>query len=575
MLEGRATKIERTSLCRHHVSGSFRAVATDAPIPNNPRPGLLIALGLCVLTAAAYVHGIGNGFVNFDDPVYVTSNEQIKQKFGPTSLRWAFTATEALNWHPLTWMSLQLDHRLFGMRPSGYHLTSLGLHIASTVLLFGVLKRMTGALWRSALAAALFAVHPLHVESVAWVAERKDVLSGFFWMATLWLYVGYVRDPRSVRYALVGGSLALGLMAKPMVVTLPCVLLLLDYWPLRRLAGIRYAVLDLPPDRAGRTLRFLILEKVPLFLLVAGGCFMTWYAQRSGGEIRSFDEFPLGARIANAVVSYVRYLSMTVWPSGLAPFYPYPSEALPLWQVVGSAALLLGITLLAIALARRLPYLVVGWFWYLGTLIPVIGLIQVGEQALGDRYTYLPLIGIFLAAAWGIGDLAERWPNARKALIAGSFVVIAACVVCTWMQVRTWLDSRSLWEHALQVTPDNPIARNNLGLALWAESGNPAEAEEHLRVAVRLKPDYARAYTNLGMAFDLQGKHKDAIAAYRQALGIHPDLPGTRYNLGIALAKDGQIDEAIEQLREAVRLGHAEAQAKLDRALATKRNAMQ
>lgn len=550
-------------------------MTTEAPKTSNSHTSLFIALGLCVLTAAAYVHSLTNGFVNFDDPVYVTSNEQIKQKFGPASLRWAFTTTEALNWHPLTWMSLQLDHRLFGMRPWGYHLTNLLLHIASTALLFAGLRQMTAAPWRSALVAALFAVHPLHVESVAWVAERKDVLSGFFWMATIWLYIGYVREPGIARYALVAVCLALGLMAKPIVVTLPCVLLLLDYWPLQRARSTQYSVNDSKPIETRHKLAFLILEKVPLFLLIAGGCVMTWYAQRSGGEIRSLDEVPLETRIANAAVSYVRYLGMTVWPRGLAPFYPYPRETLPLWQVVGSAAALSGITLLAIAFLRRLPYLFVGWFWYLGTLVPVIGLVQVGEQALADRYTYLPLIGIFLAVSWGLGDMAERWLNTRKAVIPGTILGIAALVVCTWMQVRTWHDSRSLWEHALGVTPDNPIARNNLGLALWQESGNPAEAEEHLRVAVHLKPDYARAYNNLGMACDLQGKHKEAIAAYRQALEIHPDQSGTRYNLGISLAMDGQIDEAIEQLREAVRLGHPEAQAKLDRALTAKRNATQ
>jgi hypothetical protein len=523
----------------------------------------------------AFLPGLLNGFVNYDDPIYVTANEHIKEKIGPTGLRWTFTATEALNWHPLTWMSLQLDHRLYGLRAWGYHLTSLLLHIASTLLLFAVLRRMTGARWRSALVAALFAVHPLHVESVAWVAERKDVLSGFFWMATLWFYSTYVKSPSIARYVFVAGGLLLGLMAKPMVVTLPCVLLLLDYWPLQRLVVNDVSGLKSQSPRPRHPLQFLILEKLPLFLLVGGGCAVTWYAQQSGGEIRSFDEFPLSVRFSNALVSYVSYLGMTFWPSGLAPFYPHPGDSLPQWQVLGSAGLLCGITTLAIALARRLPYMFVGWFWYVGTLVPVIGLVQVGEQALADRYTYVPLVGVFLAMSWGIGDLLERSPQTRRLVIPAIITVLIGCVLCTWMQVRTWHDSRGLWEHALRVTLDNAIARNNLGLAVLEEHGNPAIAEEHLRMALHLRPGYARAYVNLGTALDKQGKIKDAIDAYRQALAIQPNLPVTRYNLGIALAIDGQTDEAIEQLREAVRLGHEGAQAKLDRALATKRSTTQ
>jgi tetratricopeptide (TPR) repeat protein len=557
-------------------------VATDASTEPHPHRGLFVALGLCLLTITAFIHVLANGFVNYDDPVYVTANEHIKEKFHSANLRWALTATEALNWHPLTWMSLQLDHRLFGMRAWGYHLTSLLLHIANTVLLFAVLRRMTGTLWRSALVAALFAVHPLHVESVVWVAERKEVLSGLFWMLTLWLYVSYVRSPSLFSYVLVALGLGLGLMAKPMVVTLPCVLLLLDYWPMCRPAtneysvlSTQYSVLGTWPAKARAPFTALLLEKAPLFLLVALECIATWYAQSNGGEIRSLDEFPLGTRISNALVSYVRYLGMMIWPNGLAPYYPHPGDTLPLWQVLGSAALLAGITALAIVYARRLPYLLVGWFWYLGTLVPVIGLVQVGEQALADRYTYLPLIGVFLAAAWGLGDLVARWQPSRELVTLGAIAALAGWFVCSWMQVRTWHDSRALWEHALRVTPDNPIARNNLALAVLEERGNPAEAEAHLRAALRMKPGYGRAYINLGTALDKQGKIKEAIVAYRQALAIQPDLAVTRYNLGIALAIDGQTDEAIEQLREAVRLGHGDAQAKLERALATKRNATQ
>lgn len=514
-------------------------------------------MGLVLLTAGAFGHVLGNGFVNYDDPIYVTVNDRIRAPFNAASLRGALTATEALNWHPLTWMSLQFDHRLYGLRPWGYHLTSLLLHMGSAVLLFGVLRATTGAIWRSALVAVLFAVHPLHVESVAWVAERKDVLSGFFWMLTMAAYVGYVRLPSVGRYLLVALALALGLMAKPMVVTLPCVLLLLDYWPLLRLQ-----IADCKCSMR------LLAEKLPLFGLAAVASMLTWHAQHGGGAIESLERYSFGVRIENALVCYVRYIGLTLWPSGLAVLYPHPGDALPLWQPMAAGTLLVVITGMAVALRRCMPHLLVGWMWYLGTLVPVIGLVQVGQQALADRYTYIPLIGLFIALAWGLGDLVDRWPEWRKIVIAGAVASVLGLAVCAWLQVRHWKDSIALWDHALQVTAENSTARNNLGLAHLEEKGSAATAEEHLRAAIALQPGYVRAFANLGRALDRQGKTEEAIGWYRQALDIEPDLPETRNNLGIALAKRGRLDEAIEQLTEAVRLApeYADARRNLERA---------
>ena len=531
---------------------------------SRPSP-ILVAAGLAILTLLTFGHVLGNGFVNYDDPIYVTANAYIRTPFGPSSVRRAFASTDALNWHPLTWMSLQLDYRLFGLRPWGYHLTNLMLHLGSTLVLFGALYAMTGAIWRSALVAALFAIHPLHVESVAWVAERKDVLSGFFWMLTMATYAGYVRAPSWSRYLLVVMSFGLGLMAKPMVVSLPFVLLLLDYWPLQRIATRRSAA-------------WLVMEKAPLFALAAGASVLTWHAQQSGGAIESLDSFPFSVRVENALVSYARYVGMTFWPRGLAVFYPHPGESLSLGLAVMAGVVLLAITAATLLLRRRAPYLLVGWLWFLGTLVPVIGLVQVGQQALADRYTYIPLIGVFLAFAWGLGDIVGRWPNWRSYLVVGTGAALAALAVCSWLQVRHWKSSTALWEHALVVAADNATARNNLGLALLEENNSAAqaaEAEIHLRAAVELRPNHVRAYTNLGKALARQEKNDEAIVWYQRAISIEPDLPETRNNLGIVLAKCGRLDEAIEQLKEAVRLApnFEEARHNLEFALGAKSRA--
>ncbi len=505
-----------------------------------------IGIGLVLLTAAALGRLCGNDFVNYDDPLYVTDNPHVRDGLSGQNIAWAFTSTEALNWHPLTWISLQLDAQIYGTRAWGYHLTNLLLHAANTVVLFLALRRLTGALWRPALAAALFALHPLHVESVAWIAERKDVLSTFFGMLCLLAYGHYVQRPGPWRYLLVAAFLALGLMAKPMLVTLPFVLLLLDYWPLGRL----FARGGAPSG----SWRWIVLEKVPLLALAGVSAVLTVYAQQRGGAIETLTTLPFGVRLANAVVSYVRYLGLTLWPAGLAPFYPHPQDSLPAWQVSGAAALLIALSAGALALARRCPYLIVGWLWYLGTLVPVIGLVQAGEQALADRYTYVPLIGLFLAAAWGAGDLAGWQPIRRGMLTAAAASVLLACAVLSWKQAGVWHDSRSLWEHALRVTPDNHVARNNLGVALLANGGDLAEAEHHLRAALQLKPDYARPCASLALILDQQGRLEEALDYYRETLRLEPRLVGTRVSYGVALCRSGRVDEGMEQFREAIRI---------------------
>jgi tetratricopeptide (TPR) repeat protein len=518
--------------------------------------GPLVGACLVLLVVAVFGRVCGNEFVNYDDPVYVTDNAHVRDGLSLRGLAWAFTATQALNWHPLTWISLQLDAQIHRTAAWGYHLTNLLLHAANTVLLFLALRRLTGALWRPALVAALFGLHPLHVESVAWVAERKDVLSTFFGMLALLAYLGYVRRPAPSRYLLVAALLALGLMSKPMLVTFPFLLLLLDYWPLGRLFASGSAEtgagdpVRVRPAPVGW--RLVVLEKVPLLALSGLSAALTLYAQQRGGAIEPLTALPFGDRLANALVSYVRYLGLMLWPIGLAPFYPHPQGPLPVWQVAAAAILLAALSVLALALARRRPYALVGWLWYLGSLVPVIGLVQVGEQALADRYTYVPLIGLFIVLAWGAGDLAGYRPLRRGALSAMAISALLACAVLTWKQVGVWHDSRSLWEHALRVTPDNHVARNNLGFALLQDGQDLAEAEQHLRAAGQLKADFVRPLTNLAIALDQQGKMEEALRCYREALHLEPGLPATRVNYGVALCRVGRVDEGMEQFRQVI-----------------------
>ena len=500
-------------------------------------------LAACLLLAAAtlsvYAQSFRAEFLTVDDGVYVTANPAVTAGVTAAGTRWSFGMHEG-NWHPLTWLSLMLDASLGGVDPSVFHATNVLLHVANTLLLFLALFRMTGRLERSGFVALLFAVHPLHVESVAWIAERKDVLSGLFFMLSLLAWAAYVRRPDVKGYALVAALFALGLMAKPMVVTLPLVLLLVDRWPLRRTESwVR-----------------LIAEKLPLLAMSALSSIVTLVAQRKGGAVSGTDAFPLGSRLGNAVVAYVRYLVDSAWPSRLAFFYPHPGGTLPAWQVAASAAVLVMVSFYALRGSRKHPYLAMGWVWYVVMLAPVIGLVQVGLQARADRYTYLPLIGPFIAVVWGASDLAERLADLRvrraARFVAGALAA-GGLIIAARVQAGYWHDSVSLYERALAVTNDNAVAHNDLGLALL-ERGELDGTIVHCREALRLDPSHPEAPNHLATALARQGRAAEAIAVYREALVRRPFDVTFHSNLGTVLAEQGDLAGAAAEFREALRL---------------------
>jgi len=501
------------------------------------RPRAAIALVLAVATLAVYAPTVRHGFVDYDDDVYVFRNPHVVAGLTAESVAWAFTTMEVSYWHPLTWISHMLDCQIFGLRPAGHHLTSLALHTANVVLLFVVLAHLTGGVWRSALVAALFGLHPLNVESVAWVAERKNVLFAFFWILTLGAYGWYVRRPGPARYLAVAAGTALALMSKPMAVTLPFVLLLLDFWPLARMSRPAFVR--------------LFMEKLPLILLAALASAATIQAQLQVGAVVAVDALPPGERLANAVVSYLAYIGKLVWPARLGVFYPHRESSLPTAQVVAIGTVLVLVTAAALRAARRAPYLVVGWLWYLGTLLPVIGIVQVGTQAMADRYTYVPAIGLFIAVAWGVAALAARRPAPRGLAMAAA-VLLVALAARTVVQLRAWRDSASLFAATIAAVPDSWVAHYNLGNA-WMAAGRTAEAEAEFSETVRLRPRFARGHNNLGDALDALGRHERAIAAYQEAIRVNPEMAEAYNNLGTSLAALGRLQEAEVRLREALK----------------------
>jgi tetratricopeptide (TPR) repeat protein len=509
---------------------------------------------------------IGHDFTDCDDPDYVSENPHVAHGVTAEGIAWAFTQRHAGNWHPLTWLSHMVDCELYGLRhPGGHHLTNVLLHAATTILLFLVLRQMTGDLWPSSLAAALFAVHPLHVESVAWVAERKDVLSGLFFVLTLAAYVGYARCPFSaLRYLTVSVLFALGLLCKPMLVTLPFVLLLLDFWPLGRCSpretGASEAARFVLPPR-------VLWEKLPWLALTAASCLATYWAQ--GTAVISTDDLSLSARVANALVSYVSYLGQFLCPAGLAVFYPHPKDGLPLWQIIGAFLALAAVSAAALAWRRRCPYLLVGWLWYLGMLVPVIGLVQVGSQAMADRYTYLAQIGLYLAVVWGLMDFAKTSADRRWACGAASLLAVAVLGGCAWRQASHWKDSEALWSHAVDCSSDNFVAHNSYGLVL-ADLGRVEEAMAHFEKALRIRPGYAEAHSNLGAALAARGKFDKAMPHFQTALELRRDLAEVHYNLGVAWASGGQVEKAIPCFEKALEIkpAYAKAHNNLGRVLA-------
>jgi tetratricopeptide (TPR) repeat protein len=549
----------------------------------------LTSLLLVVAIWAVYWQVGNHQFVNYDDGRYILENPHVRVGLTWQGFIWAFNSAYASNWHPLTWLSHMLDVQLFGLNPGPQHLVNVLFHSVNTVLLFLLLLRMTGAYWQSAFVAALFALHPLHVESVAWVAERKDVLSAFFWMVTLMLYARYVERPGRGRYLLTLGAFALGLMAKPMLVTLPIVLLLMDYWPLRRVqfgqADQPYSQASVPPVQEYRLMR-LVREKIPFFALSAASSIVTLYAQQKGGAVSSLKAVPVTFRVINALWAYVLYLAKMVWPVDLAVIYPLP-PTLTIAQGLFAGLFLAGISILVFRLAKRHPYFVVGWLWYLVTLVPVIGLVQVGSQSMADRYSYLPLIGIFIMIAWGLritaGDKRIRQTIASAVAVA----LVFACAVGTWFQLGYWKNSITLFSHAAETVPDNCIAHEALGLVL-AKSGRLDEAvsqySESLRIwpeydraligmgnvlvrlgrldeaafyaekALRLKPGLSEAHFLLGFIRMQQGRNDEALRHYLAGLRTDPENAGIHHIVGVIFGTQGKLDESIEQFKEALRL---------------------
>ena len=583
--------------------------------------GKWTVLGVCVLLAVAvfvvFSQTLRHEFVNYDDDGYFSSNYQVKAGLTWNGALWAFRTGYASNWHPLTWLSLMLDAQLFGAGPMGPHLMNVLLHAANAVLLFLLLRRLmrhrsnksigattpqvglrsdksvevvatpAGALWPSAFVAAVFAVHPLRVESVAWVSERKDVLSGLFFMLTLLMYARYVQGVTSDKWQVTGKGVAtaapdashvtrhtslfyglallffaLGLMSKPMLVTVPFVLLLLDWWPLGRVASDQPSLRSFGPAGKWRVTRIqipvpqlssfnhLLLEKLPFFLLIAASCVATVLAQQE--VIKSTIVLPPTLRFCNALMAYVTYLVKMVWPDNLAIFYPYHFDV-PGWQIAGAGVLLLSVTVLVLVAAKRFPYLPVGWLWYLGMLVPVIGLVPVGEQSHADRYTYLPQIGLYLAMVWAIRDWTASWRWRRRVLGVAAFSVIAALMTCAWKQTSYWRNSESLWTHTLACTSENYIAHNNLG-GMLCSRGRLDEAIEHFQKALEIYPGYPESHNNLGVALLRKGQVDEAIVHFQKALEIRPDQAEFHNGLGITLVQKGQVDEAIAHYQKAIQL---------------------
>ncbi|HEY4046404.1 MAG TPA: tetratricopeptide repeat protein [Acidobacteriaceae bacterium] len=498
------------------------------------RLNLLIYLALLLATFAVYAQVRHFDFVNYDDPDYTAGNLHVRQGLTAEGLRWALTSRDAANWFPVTWVSHMLDCQFFGLESAWHHLHNVLLHAQAAILLCIFLERATGIRWRSALVAFLFALHPLHVESVAWVAERKDALSAWFWFLTLWAYVRYTERPSAGRYLAVALGLCLGLMAKPMVVTLPFVLLLLDYWPLARF---------------GQRWRQAILEKIPLLGLSGAAAAITYLVQEHAGAVKAL---PLATRLANATLSYALYILKTFWPSRLAVFYPYPRDFafLPL---LAAGLLLAVVTTGVIVLRRRLPYLLTGWGWFVVTLLPVIGLVQVGGQARADRYMYIPMVGLLIMLVWGAAEILERWRGKVLAVPLASAACLA-CATLTWFQVGYWRNSETLSRHALEITSDNSVANHNLGNYLMASPERLSEAIPYLETAVRIDPDSVPAHTDLGSALAKTGRLSEAIEQFQAAIRLAPDAPIPHNNLGSALTQAGRAPEAIAEFQTALRL---------------------
>ncbi len=558
--------------------------------PKKDNQLLIVVLLLAVVTIAAYLPVLRADYVNFDDQSYVTLNPYVQSGLTAEEFKWAFNVGYSGNWHPLTWISHMLDRQMFGPGPAAPHAVNLLLHLANTLLLLFVLNRITKSLWKSAIVAALFAVHPTHVESVAWISERKDVLSTLFWMLTMWAYVRYTESPNLKRNAVMLVFFALGLMSKPTLVTLPLVFLLLDYWPLGRWS--------VSPWR-------LVKEKLPLFALSVASCVVTYQAHQ--GTVAATTLLPISSRITNALAAYLDYIGMMLWPAKLAVFYPHPAS-LPIWHVMAAVVVLVAVTALVMRSARSRPYLVVGWLWYLIVLAPMIGLVQVGSQSMADRYTYVSFIGLFIMIAWGVGESirlrtsysgqvgvwecggagvselagvtkskrrkrmqepqrpAYTWSSVLPVVVASS-MLIAALAVGTWRQAGYWRDSLTLWSHAQSVTTSNALAHAGLGTALYG-IGQFGEAASEYEQAVRIEPNFAEAYGGLGATYSALGMYNEAANSFEQTVRIDPSRANAYFGLGDAYGKLGRYSKAADAYKQVIRLNPNDADAHFNVGLA-------
>jgi protein O-mannosyl-transferase len=518
--------------------GMHRIRNAQLALPRTNRSWLIIGvcLFLAVLTWAVFGRTFWHDFINYDDPRYVYENTKIISGLSFSGIAWAFSHIHSMNWHPLTTISHMLDCQLYGLNAGWHHFTNVLLHTLAAILLFLALQQMTGALWRSAFVAAVFAIHPLRVESVAWIAERKDVLSGVCFMLTLLAYVYYTRAPSLRRYLVVALMFVLGLMSKPMLVTLPLVLLVLDYWPLCRIGA--------QTSDGRRQLLMPVLEKIPLIALSAASSVATFLVQKNA--VGWTEDLPILERINNAVVSYVLYIWQMFWPVDLAVFYPHPENRLPVLEIVSCLLLLICITVTAIALRKQQPFLLTGWLWYLGMLVPVIGLVQVGWQGRADRYTYLPQIGLYIAATWAVTDLTALYRHQRATLSTAAVLVIGALSLCAWVQTSYWRDSETLFRHALAVTTNNDVAENNLGIVFLGQ-GKVDEAISLLQAAVDLRSDNSPAHENLAKALLQKGQVADALVHYRKLLELQPDNMEVHNIVGTVLVQQSRVQEGVEE----------------------------
>jgi tetratricopeptide (TPR) repeat protein len=511
---------------------------------------LLLCLLLIAATLSVYAQVREFDFINYDDDDYVTENPFIREGLTLEAAKWAFTSPHAGNWHPLTWVSHMIDIQFFGMHAGVHHVINLLFHIANTLILFLVFVKMTGSRGKSAFVAALFALHPLHVESVAWVSERKDVLCAFFWLLAMGAYAGYARRPSMIRYAGVSVLYICGLLSKSMVVTLPCVFLLLDYWPLNRVQFRKAS--DAAQAGEKSAVLWVLLEKIPLFVFAVLSSWATIYAQKQGGAVVGLETIPVIERMANALVAYVGYIQKMLLPIDLGVIYPH-QRLFAWWEIAGAALLLLAVTGLAVRASNRHPWFPVGWFWFLGTLVPVIGIVQVGSQAMADRYTYLPSIGLFVAVAWGIPKLMEGRRFSQILTGVGVIMVLMVLTGLTWRQVGFWKNSRMLFEHTLAVTSDNYTAHNNLGEALYHQ-GDIDKALFHNRRSVEINPDYAKGHFNLGVLLEQTGDREAAIHHYLEAVRVHPGFDKAHFNLAVLMEAGGKEDDAARHYLEVIQV---------------------